>query len=130
MALAGIETLHPDIFVIEERGIPRIIGVGVNTGGFVGVAEKGPVDRADLVTNMTQFSEKYGAFYVGSYLEPSVRAFFDQGGTRCFIVRVLGVGADVASAALADHEGNPAIDADAISPGAWGNDVSLQTERY
>jgi hypothetical protein len=130
MALAGIETLHPDIFVIEERGIPRIIGVGVNTGGFVGVAEKGPTDRADLVTNMTQFSEKYGGFYVGSFLEPSVRAFFDQGGTRCFIVRVLGVGADVASAALADHEGNPTIDADAISPGAWGNDVSLQTERY
>jgi len=130
MALAGIETLHPDVFLIEERGVPRIIGVGVNTGGFVGDAEKGPIERAELVTNMTQFQQRYGAFFNGSFLEPSVRAFFNQGGTRCFIVRVAGVGATPASGALVNHEGGPAIDADAISPGAWGNQVSLTTERW
>jgi len=130
MALAGIETLHPDVFVIEERGIPRIIGVGVNTGGFVGVAEKGPTNRADLVTNMTQFTEKFGVLFGGSYLEPSVRAFFNEGGTRCFISRVIGLGATAADTALADSEGVPSIEVDAISPGAWGNEVSLQTERW
>jgi hypothetical protein len=130
MALAGIETLHPDVFIIEERGIPRIIGVGVNTGGFVGAAQKGPIDRADLVTNTTQFAEKYGTFFQGSYLEPSVRAFFQQGGTRCFISRVIGLGATEADSALANHEGTPAIDVNAISPGAWGNDLTLTTERW
>jgi len=128
MALAGIETLHPDVFVIEERGIPRVIGVGVNTGGFVGVAEKGSTDRADLITNLTQFSERLGKFFNGSYLEPSVRAFFDQGGTRCFVVRVVGLGALVASGTLVNHEGSPALDVDAISPGAWGNNITLTTE--
>jgi hypothetical protein len=130
MALAGIETLHPDVFIIEERGIPRIVGVGVNTGGFVGAAQKGPIDRADLVTNLTQFNEKYGPFFQGSFLEPAVRAFFNEGGTRCFIARVLGLGATEADTAVANSEGSPAIDVNAISPGAWGNDLTLQTERW
>ena len=130
MALAGIETLHPDVFVIEQQGIPRIIGVGVNTGGFVGVAQKGPIDRAELVTSPTQYNTKYGGNFNGNFLTPSVNAFFDQGGTRCFVVRIVGFGALAADAALVNSEGNPAIDVNAISPGAWGNSVSVTTERW
>lgn len=130
MALAGIETLHPDVFVIEQAGIPRIVGVSVNTGGFVGIAEKGPIDRSDLVTSTTQFENKYGGYYLGSYLRPSVQAFFDQGGARCFIARVIGHGSIAADTMLANHEGNAAVDVEAMSPGAWGNDVSLTTERW
>ena len=130
MALAGIETLHPDVFVIEQAGIPRIVGVSVNTGGFVGIAEKGPIDRSDLVTSTTQFENKYGGYYLGSYLRPSVQAFFDQGGARCFIARVIGQGSIAADTMLTNHEGNAAVDVEAMSPGAWGNDVSLTTERW
>jgi len=130
MPLAGIETLHPDVFVIEQAGIPRIVGVSVNTGGFVGITEKGPTDRADLVTSTTQFVEKYGDYYLGSLLRPSVQAFFDQGGARCFVARVVGQGATIADTMLVNHEGNAAIDANAISEGAWGNNVSLSTERW
>lgn len=130
MALAGIETLHPDVFVIEQAGIPRIVGVSVNTGGFVGITEKGPTDRADLVTSTTQFEEKYGGYYMGSYVRPSVQAFFDQGGARCFIARVVGQGAIAADTLLMNHEGNAAIEIDAMSPGAWGNDVTVTTERW
>lgn len=130
MALAGIETLHPDVFVIEQQGVPRIIGVGVNTGGFVGIAKKGPIDRAELVTNPTQYNTKYGGSFNGNFLTPEVNAFFDQGGTRCFVVRVIGFGALAADTALLNSEGNPAIDVNAISPGAWGNAVSITTERW
>lgn len=130
MALAGIETLHPDVFIVEERGIPRVVGVGVSTGGFVGIAEKGPLERAELVTNLTQFDQVYGSFFEGSFLEPSVRAYFDQGGTRCFIVRIIGDGAVDADTALVNHEGSPSIDVNAISAGAWGNNLSLTTQRW
>jgi hypothetical protein len=130
MSLAGIETLHPDVFVIEQAGIPRIVGVSVNTGGFVGVTEKGPIDRADIVTTFSQYEQKYGKDYGGSFMHPSVSAFFNQGGTRCFIARVLGAGAVAANVVLADHEGNGSINMDAISAGEWGNDVSVQTERW
>lgn len=130
MPLAGIETLHPDVFVIEQAGVPRIVGVAVNTGGFTGVTAKGPNDRADLCTSFTQYASKYGGDYSGSFMFPSVQAFFAQGGTRCFIARVVGQGAVAADTMLANHEGTPSIDVNAISPGAWGNDVSVQTERW
>lgn len=127
---AAIETLHPDIYVIEERGVPRVIGVGVNTGGMIGVAEKGPITRAGLVTNTSQFKEAYGSFFQGSFLEPAVRAFFQHGGQRLFISRIVGVGSAKSSATLVDHENMSAIQVDAANPGAWGDQVSLQTERY
>lgn len=92
----SIESLHPDVYVIETDGQPRVIGVSVNTAGFVGVAEKGPVDRAVLVTNTDQFTTRYGEFFRGSYLEPSVRYFFTQGGSRVYIARVVGTGAAAA----------------------------------
>jgi len=130
MALAGIETLHPDVFIVEERGVPRIIGVGVNTGGFVGEAEKGPADRAELITNQTQFSQVFGGFFNGSFLEPSVRAFFNQGGSRCFIARAVAPDAGTADTDLVNHEGGRAIAVSAINVGAWGNQVTLTTERW
>lgn len=130
MALAGIETLHPDVFIVEERGVPRIIGVGVNTGGFVGEAEKGPTNRAELITNTTQFDQVYGDFFNGSFLQPSVRAFFNQGGSRCFVARATSPTAAEADTDLVNHEGGPAIDVNAINVGAWGNQVTLTTEVY
>lgn len=130
MALAGIETLHPDVFIVEERGVPRIIGVGVNTGGFVGETEKGPTGRAELVTNTTQFSQVFGEFFNGSFVQPSVQAFFNQGGSRCFVARVAAADADNADIDLVNHEGGPAIDVNAINVGAWGNQLALTTERW
>jgi hypothetical protein len=130
MALAGLETLHPDVFVIEQAGVPRVVGVSVNTGGFVGVTERGPIDRADLCTTFSQFEQKYGGDYAGSFVHPSVSAFFNQGGTRCFVARVLGAGSIASNVILVDNEGNSSINADAISPGSWGDNLALQTERW
>lgn len=127
---SGIETLHPDVYVVEVSGTPRVIGVGVNTGGMIGVAEKGPVDRAILITNTQQFNDNFGGFFQGSYLEPSVRAFFNNGGSRMFAVRIVGLGALPSSGTLSNHENLPTIDVDAANPGAWGDQVSLKTERY
>jgi len=126
----GIETLHPDVYVIEQKAVPKIAGVGVSTGGFVGFAKKGPLDRADLVTNFSQFVEKYGSFYRRSFLAHAVQAFFLEGGRRCFIVRVAGAGAKAASRSLDHLEGAATLAIDAQSPGAWGSEVTLTTRRW
>ena len=91
--MSAIETRHPGVYVTEEAGMPAITGVGVNTAGFVGVAEKGPIDEALLITYPEQFNTYYGNFFRGSYLEEDVKYFFKQGGTRCYISRVVGSGA-------------------------------------
>lgn len=126
----AVETLHPDVFVVEERGVPRIPGIGVNTGGFVGVAEKGPIDQSTLVTSLDQFEAIFGGVVQGSFLHLEVGAFFQQGGSRCYVNRIVGVGAAVADETIQNEENQASIDVDAASPGAWGNQVTLKSERY
>ena len=126
----GIETRHPGVYVIEEKAVPKIVGVGVSDGGFVGYARKGPVNRVELVTNWSQFVAKYGSWYQRSYLPHSVRAFFAEGGARCFVSRVVGLGAAVATGTFDDLEGNASLTVATQNPGAWGNDVTITTRRW
>lgn len=92
----GIETLHPGVYVVEIGGVPRVVGIAVNTAGFLGAAEKGPIDEALFISSLDQFHERYGEYFRGSYLEPAVRHFFEEGGRRCYISRVVGDGAQFA----------------------------------
>lgn len=107
----AIETLHPDVYVVETTGRPRVIGVSVNNAGFIGMAEKGPIYQSLFITNMQQFYDRYGEFFRGSFLEPALRYFFQQGGTRCYVGRVVGQGAAVAWTNAKDcgESGGPAV---------------------
>jgi len=94
MAILAVEAIHPGVYVIERDNEPRIVGVGVNTCGFVGSAEKGRTDRSVFCSSFQQFVNNYGGSYRGSHLYQAVRYFFKQGGTRCYINRVVGDGAE------------------------------------
>lgn len=94
MGILGIETLHPGVYVVEKSGQPRIIGVGVNTAGFVGAAGKGRTDKAVFCSSFQNFVTEFGGAYRGSPLYHAVRYFFKEGGTRCYIARVVGAGAE------------------------------------
>ena len=108
---SAIETLHPDVYVIETAGQPRVAGVSVNTAGFVGISEKGPVDRPVLITNYDQYVSAFGEYFRGSYLEPAIRYYFTQGGGRAYVVRAVGVGAADAwlNAKNVGESGGPAV---------------------
>jgi len=89
--------LSPGVYVEElEAGTRPIEGVGTAVAAFIGLAEKGPINEATLVSNWTQFSETFGGFVAGSYLAHSVYGYFLNGGGNAYIVRI---GAGAASAA-------------------------------
>jgi phage tail sheath protein FI len=54
----------------------------------VGFAQKGPANTLTLVTNWTQYVEQFGDFMAGSYLAHSVYGYFNNGGGRCYIMRI------------------------------------------
>jgi phage tail sheath protein FI len=72
--------------------------VRTDVAGFVGFAERGPLvtEVADprravvRVTSWKEFVTTFGAFIRYSYLSYAVRAFFENGGTTCHVVRVAG----------------------------------------
>ncbi|PZS24656.1 MAG: phage tail protein [Pseudonocardiales bacterium] len=81
--------LSPGVYVEEvEAGSRPIEGVGTAVAAFVGLAEKGPVNEPTLVSNWTQFSEKFGDFVPDTYLAHAVYGYFLNGGGNCFVVRI------------------------------------------
>src|SRR5262245_35872000 len=82
------EYLSPGVYVEEiSGGIKPIEGVGTSTGAFVGIAEKGPINSPQLITNFSQFLDTFGGFLPDAFLAYGVNHFFTEGGTRCYVVR-------------------------------------------
>jgi phage tail sheath protein FI len=92
--------LHPGVYIKEVGAHPSVIeGVSTNAVGFIGKTEhikKDDFDNGTLldvptrITSWTEYSEKYGNYDKehSPYLALSVKGFFDNGGTVCYIVRV------------------------------------------
>lgn len=97
------EYLHPGVYIEETsyRSKP-IQGVSTSTAGFVGKTRTGPVGKPILVVNYAQFLREFGSPYSDftsdyNYLGHAVRAFFENGGSRAYIVRVLATDATPSS---------------------------------
>ena len=98
--------------------------------GFVGIAREGPIDTPVAVESYRQFVSHFGEFTGAGYLGYVVKAFFENGGRRCWIVRVAhNSGAGRAQAAyhdIADIHGNPALRVSASSEGIWGEQLAIR----
>jgi hypothetical protein len=72
------------------------------------------------VQSWRQFSAYFGDFTGAAYLAYAARGFFENGGRRCWVVRV---GSEIAATAAATFTGIWRIAAS--SPGVWGNDLEV-----
>ena len=121
------EYLSPGVYVEEYDNSPRSIeGVGTSTAGFVGLAEKGPsIGAPSLVTSFKSFTKQFGGFLSEfthgeyRYLANSVEQFFANGGTRCFVSRV------VPSDAKAAKKTAGILTVEAANEGKWGNRIQI-----
>ena len=82
--------LSPGVYVEEvDRGSKPIEAVGTNTVGFLGESSKGPQNESVLITNWSQFVKTFGDFKdCSEHLAHAVYGFFNNGGSRCFVVNV------------------------------------------
>ncbi|MGV8174268.1 MAG: phage tail sheath subtilisin-like domain-containing protein [Methanothrix sp.] len=120
------EYLTPGVYIEEiDIGPKPIEGVSTSTAGFVGPTERGPLEPR-LVTSFEQFQRVYGGFRKDSYLTYAVDGFFRNGGSRCYISRIIGTGAKEASASLIRKKEK--ISVNAKGPGEWGENVSVMIE--
>lgn len=122
------EYLSPGVYVEEfESGGKPMEGVGTSTAGFIGLAEKGPVEGVpQLITNFSDFRRTYGGFLseneFGEYrfLAYAVEHFFVNGGSRCFVTRVAPSDSKASKAKLEILKFN------AKNPGVWGDSLSVK----
>ena len=109
------EYLAPGVFIEEiPAKLKAIEGVSTSTAGMVGPAERGPVagfplpydgtidnfvvpddPTPVLVTSFAEFTRQFGAplplpdVNENGYLARAVKGFFDNGGKRCFVARIV-----------------------------------------
>lgn len=121
------EYLSPGVYVEEYDNSPRAIeGVGTSAAGFIGLAERGTVvGEPTLITNFAAFKRTFGDFLSEfthgeyRYLAYAVEQFFANGGTRCYISRV--VPEDAVCAALDAG----ILSFTAANEGKWGNRIQI-----
>lgn len=125
------EYLSPGVYVEEfEMGPRPMEGVSTSTCGFIGLAQRGAVvGTPELVTNIADFRRKFGGylsenqFGVYRFLSYGVEAFFNNGGSRAYVMRVAPEDAKIAETEVA---GDLTLKIMAKNPGAWGNDVRVK----
>jgi len=127
------EYLSPGVYVEEVDAGPKPIeGVATSTAAFVGFTEKAELAREidgeivvqdllnkpQLITNWTQYVERFGGFVSGTFLPHSVYGFFHNGGGRCYVVSVKTIGR--ANAPILGADGKAHILAQAKEAGFEG----------
>jgi len=117
------EYLHPGVYIEEiERGPRPIEGVSTSTAAFLGETERGPL-RPRLITSYTDYRRWFGdTFRDARYMPHAVNGFFENGGRRLYVCRVVGNNVTTASGAFGDFT------ARAVGPGAWGRRVWIKIE--
>ena len=129
MTLSLQHPAAPGAYLQRNDQAPATVALRTDIAGFVGIAERGPIGIAVAVESVRQFHAVFGGYIGGGFLAYSVRAFFENGGRRARIVRVVSeepaLGAAVAAYSIPVHGGGDPWIIAASSPGAWGNGLSV-----
>ncbi|MDX1655995.1 MAG: phage tail sheath subtilisin-like domain-containing protein, partial [Candidatus Competibacteraceae bacterium] len=124
------EYLAPGVFVEETSFRQKTIeGVSTSTTGFVGPTRFGPTEgEPELLTSFADFERIYGGLdglnYTDqriNYLAHGVRAYFEEGGKRLYVVRLFQPGSDSGVASWQSPDSPPSFELRARYPGAAGN---------
>lgn len=124
--------LSPGVYVEEfDSGAKPMEGVGTSIAGFIGLAQRGPVEGVpQLVTNISDFRRIYGdylsqnEFGENRFLAYAVESFFTNGGSLCFVARVAPPDAKC-SQGFVPSGSNPVLCITAKNPGVWGDDIRI-----
>jgi len=80
--------LSPGVYTRETDFSHYVKHISTSAAGFIGIAQKGPINKVGLVTSWEQFVRKYGTYVADGYLAYAARAFFDNGGNVLYVNRV------------------------------------------
>lgn len=117
------EYLSPGVYIEDNPNPPVIEAVSASTGGFVGVTQRGEVGKPIFINSWNAFIDNFAfgmnsPFLANSDLAYAVYGFFQNGGKRCYVMRV--AHSTVATAKLAGDLVIEAKDA-----GTWGNKIKI-----
>jgi uncharacterized protein len=134
MTVPGLRLGAPGVYQSVQRVEPPFQPVRLDVCGFVGVALRGPVNAGVLIQSWSDYQRTFGGFErpgggPDRMLPYTVAAFFAQGGSRAYVVRVTPAGSDLAGAvaACASYQVGP-LQLTAANEGSWGDRLDIQLD--
>lgn len=135
----------PGVYVEEvDRGMKPIEAVSTAVAAFIGYSVKAEQDgenllgKPTLVTNWTQYQQRFGGFAPGIYLPDAVYGYFSNGGGRCYIVslKTLEGGDDPAARKISaratvqssEERPTPLLEFTAREAGTSGNNITIEVK--
>ena len=121
----AVNPTYPGVYIQEvSSGVRTIVGVSTSIAVFVGRTQRGPGDKPIRCQNMTEFERVFGDDSSVSDVARSVRLFFANGGTDCFVVRIARDGS-CASVVLKNEVGAETLKLTAKSWGVCGSKIRV-----
>ena len=124
----------PGVYI--ERAEHRDFSLDIGRTGipaFLAITTKGPLNQPVKINTFNSFCSIFGDRVSGSYTYDSVKAFFDNGGRECVIVRVARTEArgrveraTSAGLLVKDRKGADNLAIMARNEGSWGNDIVVE----
>lgn len=96
----------PGVYRVPQAPPRSLTPVRTDIAAFIGYAERGPLPPASVpldfqpetvalkIAGWQAYQAVFGSFHSNGYLPFAVRAFFENGGRECYVVRVAAVGAE------------------------------------
>ena len=131
-----VQTSYPGVYVQEvPSGVRTITGVSTSVAVFIGQTVWGPINEPVLCLNYSDFVRTFTSSTTLGDLARSVRLFFLNGGTKCYVMRVAreddalpANNAAFASATLLDSALAATLIVQAKYEGLLGNSVRVVVE--
>ncbi|MEA2236341.1 MAG: uncharacterized protein QOC81_1065 [Thermoanaerobaculia bacterium] len=107
-------------FEPADTGSQGIAALRTDVAGFVGVCERGPLDAPLRAGSWEQFRTAFGGLVSNAILPWSVKAFFENGGRTCWIVRVAAQTTSTTTSGTqpSDRQSSKVLDASGFAAGA------------
>lgn len=133
-----VSVSYPGVYLQEKSsGVKTITGVSTSIAAFLGRASKGKMNWPVRCLSYANFIRAFGPPHPSSDLAVSVRQFFDNGGTDCYVVRVAKLAPPpalpaldpaLASLKVQNYTAQDVLEFAAKAEGLWGAGLRLEVD--
>jgi len=122
-----VQPTYPGVYVQEvPSGVRTITGVATSIALFIGRTKMGPVFEPVLCLSYSDFERNFSSDTSFGDMARAVRLFFLNGGTQCYVVRIVNQTTATSSRIdLKNETGTPVLRAEAKSMGAIGDTIRM-----
>jgi len=108
------------------RSGPTATGEILSAQSFmVGTTERGKASEPTLLRNLTEYTKYFGK-YVSGNMHTSIQTYFEEGGARLYLQRVVADDAVAGSRAFVNSAGSTVATFSAADVGAWSANLDVQ----